>query len=191
MIGKLTGTIENIHRNPLILDVGGVGYLVHVPETLQAKLSPEGKTTLHIHTHVREDLLDLYGFIDEHELVLFERLLTVSGIGPKTALTVMARGAAQVEKAVKLGDVDFFTAVPRLGKKNAQKIIIELKNKLGDMKDLSLTGQGMSETKEITEALLSMGFDRREIQETLKNLDADTPIEEKIRQAIKALGRSF
>ncbi len=188
MIGRLTGIIENIKRNPLIIEVAGVGYLVHVPETLLQLSTPGAKTTLFIHTHVREDVLDLYGFSSEEDLALFELLLTVSGIGPKTALTVMARGASNVEIAVKRGDVDFFTSVPRLGKKNAQKIIIELKNKLGG-KDLALNGQNDGETKEIMDALLTMGFERREIIEVVKSLDETAPIEKRIRQAIKALGK--
>lgn len=189
MIGRLTGTIEHVHRNPLIIDVGGVGYLVHVPATTSAKLTAGTVGSLHIHTHVREDAFDLYGFIDEKELLLFELLLTVSGIGPKTALGVIDRGAFKVEKAVKQGDVDFFTAVPRLGKKNAQKIIIELKNKLGGQ-GLALDDKHDGETKQITDALVSMGFEKREIEEAMRSLEeTDVPLEQKIRQVIKLLGK--
>ncbi len=190
MIGKLTGTVEQIQRNPLLVDVGGVGYLVHVPETVASQLTPGAVCALYIHTHVREDALDLYGFAKESELVLFELLLGVSGVGPKTALGVIDRGAPAVEKAVKQSDVDFFTSIPRLGKKNAQKIIIELKNKLGDQTMMTLDGQPSAETKQLTEALLSMGFERREIREAIKSLDtSETTLEQKIRLALRILGK--
>ncbi len=190
MIGQLTGTIAHTHRNPLIVDVNGVGYLVHVTEKLRAAVEKDKRYTLHIHTHVREEAFDLYGFADESELSLFELLLTVSGIGPKTALLVIDRGATDTQRAVREGDVDFFTTIPRLGRKNAQKIIIELKNKLGGIKDLNLDGEATGETKQIMEALLSMGFRRHEIAEALGKIDAsDTTLEKKMRHALKVLGR--
>lgn len=186
MIGQLNGIISNTNRNPLIIDVGGVGYLVHVTQKFLDSIESQKKYTLHIHTHVREDSFDLYGFAQESELSLFELLLTVSGIGPKTALLVIDRGTAAAERAVRVGDVDFFTTIPRLGKKNAQKIIIELKNKLGGMADLNLNG----ETKQMMEALLSMGFRRHEITEVLGKIDGDgNTLEQKMRQALKLLGR--
>lgn len=187
MIGKLTGMVESI-SNPIIVDVHDVGYVVHVPERLLSTLKATKKITLYIHTHVREDALDLYGFASPEDLALFDLLLTVSGIGPKTALSVIDRGADAIAHAVRTSDVDFFTAIPRLGTKNAQKIIIELKQKLGSAKALDLSG-ATGETKEITEALMSMGFDRSEIKEITKKLDGDKTMEEKIRHALKLLGK--
>jgi len=184
MIGQLTGTIPTSNRNPLIIDVGGVGYLVRVTDKFAGSVTANKHYTLHVHTHVREESLDLYGFLEENELRLFELLLTVSGIGPKTALLVIERGTVAAEKAVCEGDVDFFTTIPRLGRKNAQKIIIELKNKLGGIGDASRSG----ETKQLMEALLSMGFRRSEIIETLDKIDAGT-LEQKMRQALTLLGR--
>ena len=190
MIGQLTGAITRTNRNPLIIDVGGVGYLVHVTSKLAGAIESGKQYTLLIHTHIREDALDLYGFKEENELVLFNLLLTVSGIGPKTALLVVDRGAGATENAVKEGDVDFFTTIPRLGKKNAQKIIIELKNKLGGVKDLDLNGSHDGETKQMMEALLGMGFRRHEIAEALGKIDtADSTLEQKMRLALKLLGR--
>ncbi len=152
-------------------------------------MKPKGRQTLFIHSHIREDAFDLYGFTTEQELVLFELLLTVSGIGPKTALAVIDRGVAAVETAVRKSDVDFFTTVPRLGTKNAQKIIIELKSKLGSTKMLNLEGES-GDTKQVIDALLSMGFDRHEIRETIKKFDTkDATIEQKIRHALKLLGK--
>lgn len=189
MIGKLTGTIDSVTANPLIIDVHGVGYLVHVPEHYVSTIKAGKSHTLFIHSHVREDAFDLYGFSSAQELALFELLLTVSGIGPKTALIVIDRGVAAVETAVRKSDVDFFTTIPRLGTKNAQKIIIELKTKLGSSKMLNLEGES-SDTKQVMEALASMGFDRREVSDTVKKLDAkDISVEQKIRHALKLLGK--
>lgn len=185
MIGKLTGIIAN-NRSPVIVDVHDVGYLVNITDALAQKIRIGTPQTFHIHTHVRDDALDLYGFIETKELSLFKLLLSVSGIGPKTALSIVGRGADAVELAVQKSDVDFFTSVPRLGRKNAQKIIIELKNKLGGLKDLDLAGD--DETKQIIDALLAMGYKRSEIIESMKKIeDSALTIEQKIKQVIKLL----
>lgn len=189
MIGRLTGIIDTHIHNPLIIDVHGVGYVVHVPERYVASIKPKGLHTLFIHSHIREDAFDLYGFATEQELKLFELLLTVSGIGPKTALGVTDRGVEAVETAVRKSDVDFFTTIPRLGTKNAQKIIIELKSKLGSTAMLNLEGES-GETKQVIDALASMGFDRHEIREAIKKFDTkDVTVEQKIRHALKLLGK--
>ncbi len=182
MIGRLSGTIDVNTTNPLIIDVHGVGYLVHVPERFLASIKVGKSHTLCIHSHIREDEFDLYGFANQQELALFELLLTVSGVGPKTALAVVDRGVDAVEEAVRKGDVEFFTNIPRLGTKNAQKIIIEFKGKL------DITGES-GDTKQVTDALSGMGFDKREIRDAIKKLDAkDISIEQKIRHALKLLG---
>jgi len=189
MIGRLTGIVATAGRTPLILDVNGVGYLLHVSQSEANKIKHNDKITFHIHTHVREDALDLYGFSSEEELALFELLLTVSGIGPKTGLSIIDRGAKAIKNAVIAADAEFFTTIPRLGKKNAQKIIIELKNKLGGLTDLDLSGAKESETKELISALTGMGFDRRDVIEILQQLKPDDSIENKLRSALKLLGK--
>ena len=189
MIGRLTGIIDTHIQNPIIVDVHGVGYVVHVPDRYLAGIKPGKPHTLYIHSHIREDAFDLYGFPTQQELILFELLLTVSGIGPKTALAVTNRGVQSVEDSVRKSDVDFFTTIPRLGTKNAQKIIIELKSKLGSSAILNLEGES-GETKQVIDALASMGFDHHEIREAIKKLDSkDTTIEQKIRHALRLLGK--
>lgn len=183
MIGRLSGIIESNIQNPLLIDVHGVGYLVRVPQRFLTTIRIGKPHTLLIHPHIREDAFDLYGFATPDELTLFELLLTVSGVGPKTALAVIDRGVREVTSAVEKSDVDFFTTIPRLGTKNAQKIIIELRGKL----DLSADS---GDTKQIIDALLTMGFDRHEIREAIKKLDAkDISVEQKIRHALKLLGK--
>lgn len=124
MIGSLNGIIDYQEASSIIIDVNGVGYKVLVPVSMPLSLGD--KVKLFIHTHVREDLLELYGFKEVQDLKLFEYLISVSGVGCKTALGVFSVGSrAEIIKAIIGNDVGFFTAVPRLGKKNAQKIIIE------------------------------------------------------------------
>jgi len=188
MIAQLTGAITHIHINPLVLDVHGVGYAVFVPQKLLVTVTMGQKMTVYTHTHVREDALQLFGFSTEQELSLFELLLTVSGIGPKTALLVLDRGVDAIRHAIVSSDVEFFMAVPRLGKKNAQKIIIELKSKVGSTGDLDLSGEATGDTKQIIDALLSMGFDRKEAREAVKKIPQDTSLEEKVKFALKMLG---
>jgi len=191
MIGALNGTVFTKERNPLIILVGGVGYSVFVTDRLRSQLRLKQKVTLYTQTYVREDTLALYGFPDREELGLFELLQTVSGIGPRTALLVAERGVISVKKAVAESDVDFFTTIPRLGRKNAQKIIIELKSKLGSVRELDLTDQGSSETKEILEALTGMGFTRKEAFEVVKKLGPRGTLEDKVKQALQMLGRKL
>ncbi len=189
MIGRLTGIIDDNTKNPLIIDVHGVGYNVQVPAKYLIAIKIGTPHTLYIHTHVREDALDLYGFPEKNELALFTMLLSVSGIGPRTALGIVDRGVTAVEQAVRKSDVEFFTAIPRLGTKNAQKIIIELKSKLGASKALNLS-EDSSEAKEVIDALLAMGFDKHEIKKALEKLDpAIVSVEQKIRHTLKQLAR--
>ncbi len=189
MIGFLSGIIREKYSHSVILDVHGVGYIVHVPDRYVSRLRANDPGQLYIHTHVREDSLDLYGFSTKEELALFELLLTVSGIGPKTGLTIIDRGVSAIHHAVSKADVDFFTTIPRLGKKNAQKIIIELKNKLGSLQDLDLNEEN-GETQEVMEALLSMGFARGEVVGAIKKLtNTEITVEQKIRKALQLMGR--
>lgn len=145
--------------------------------------------TIRTHTYVREDALMLFGFATVEDLSIFELLLTVSGIGPKTALAVLDRGVDAIKRAIVASDVEFFMTVPRLGKKNAQKIIIELKSKLGSTADLDLTKEEGNEVKQIIDALISMGFDRKEAREAVTQLPADGTLEQKVKYALKMMDK--
>ena len=191
MISYLTGIIQTKGINYLIvMTSGGVGYKVFVPAEIITSTIPDKPLSLFTHTHVKEDVLDLYGFSSEEDLVLFELFLGVSGIGPKTAIGIFSVGKIEkIKEAIVKGDVDFFTQVPRLGRKNAQKIIIDLRPKLGKLGDIDLTGEN-SETKEIVEALKSFGFDAGEAREAIKALkDFEGNTSDKIRQALKYFGK--
>jgi holliday junction DNA helicase RuvA len=186
MIGYLKGQYKIRNTDGIIVDVHGVGYQVALPLSTLTKLTPGQEVELYIYTHVREDVLDLYGFPTQEELALFKLLLGVSGVGPKTALLVMSKGVDLVQKAIVKADTGFFTMIPRLGTKNAQKIIIELKNKMGGLVDLDLSDGG-DESNEIIEALMSMGYTKPEAIKAVRSLpDTITKVEEKIRYILKS-----
>ncbi len=189
MIGLLEGTVERKSANNLIIKAGGVGYLVFVSTSLLAKTNLNQNLTLEIHTHVTDDAIGLFGFLTQPELILFELLLTVSGIGPRTALNIMNQGVNRIEQAISKADVDFFTAIPRLGRKNAQKIIIELKSKLGSLSELNLDDTS-SQNQELIDALVSMGFEKKEIIAALKKLPQEVEtIEKQLRYMLKTLNK--
>lgn len=190
MIASLEGIIKLKGPNFLIVQTGGVGYKVYTPLDLITGATVNKPLSLFTYTHVRDDCLDLYGFTDWENLSLFELFLSVSGVGPKLALSIFSAGKLNnIKDAIVKGDVSFFTSIPRLGTKNAQKIIIELRSKLGSLGDLDLSAE-TGETKEIIDALKSFGFSPGEAKEAFKSIkDFDGNTSDKIRQALKFLGR--
>ncbi len=188
MIGSLNGTVL-VRDDPfLIIEVNGVGYKVYASQDVLSQASVGAKTITYTYTHVREDILELYGFLKYSDLKLFESLINVSGIGPKTGIGIFAIGSAsQIVQAISNADVTFFTSVPRLGTKNAQKIIIELKNKIGGG-DLDLSGDGEARN-ELSSALRAFGFSKDEINDATRRVDSSMPVEEQIKLALKYLGK--
>src|SRR3990172_12847491 len=158
MIGSLNGKVDLLQRPNAIIDVNGVGYKVLVADSVYKKLTVGDKIKLFTYTYVREDELALFGFLEIEDLKLFESLITVSGIGPKTALNIFSFGERKdIIEAIVKGDSTFFSSVPRLGTKNAQKIIIELKNKMGGGLEIDLSGEDSLENREVIEALKNFG----------------------------------
>lgn len=189
MIGHLTGEVVQSGTNPLLINVHGVGYNVYVPQHVLSHIGGNHQQSMYIHTHVSDDAITLYGFPTKDELQVFTMLLTVAGVGPKTALAVIDRGAQNIRNAIASSDVEFFTVVPRLGKKNAQKIIIELHSKIGSMSDLDLTND-QGDTKQVLDALSSMGFAKNEIADALRHIDKNAKtVKETIRLTLKYLGK--
>lgn len=191
MIGYLNGEVVAIDDPYIVIDVSGVGYSVVASKDVFSGLKLNSKLKLFIYTHVREDLIQLYGFLDLSELKLFRNLISVSGIGPKTAMAIFSVGSkGSIIEAIIKGDVSFFISVPRLGKKNAQKIIIELKNKFGSIEDLDLSKIDLKDKDEIIAALTGFGFSRRESLDAIKAIKEEgETVEEKIRLALKEMGR--
>lgn len=132
MIAHLRGTLLEKHPNQVIVDVGGVGYEVLIPVSTFSSL-PEtgGEVRLHIHTHVREDALVLFGFVSQTDKALFEKLITVSGVGPKLAITTLGGlTAPDLAAAIKQGSLETLTRIPGVGKKTAERLVLELRDKL-------------------------------------------------------------
>ena len=191
MIGFLSGEVVARDDPHIVIDVSGVGYKVIVSNGVLSSIGKNTKVKLFVYTHVREDAISLFGFLDSLDLKLFENLISVSGIGPKTAMNIFSIGTRDmISQAIITSDVSFFSGVPRLGKKNAQKIIIELKSKLGSIEDLDLSKIDNKENSEVIAALKSFGFTSREALEALKNIKGEgKSTEEKIRLALKELGK--
>lgn len=190
MIGLVKGTVDSIRSSFVIIDAGGVGYKVLLPLQILSKIKIGEILKVYTYTYVREDALDLFGFETYDDLSLFELFLTVPGIGPKTAIGIFgAAPSSQIRNAVMSQDLAFFATVPRLGKKNAQKIILELSGKLGDT-DRALDFSEQTEEKEIVSALKDFGFKSPEIQEVLKKVRGQgVTLEEKMKLALKHLAK--
>lgn len=186
MIGFLTGNLSHF-QNYVIVDVNGVGYEVMLGPRAIQKLQSQDQAELFIHTLVREDEITLYGFLQAQEKALFRLLLNVSGVGPKTSQLIADQGGAAVSQAVQQADTQFFTALPRVGKKLAQKIIIDLRTKLGSVKDLDLSPES-AKYLELKDALLGLGFAERDIVTVMTELDVENENTEKLlKQALKKL----
>jgi holliday junction DNA helicase RuvA len=190
MIGSIRGKVILKDESNLVIEAGGVGYRVLVSEKLYSKTNLNEEISLFIFTHVKEDALDLFGFLELADLKLFKNLISVNGVGPRTAMTIFSFSTRQeIVDAVLKGDVSFFTRIPRLGKKNAQKIIIELKSKFKDDSIFDLNAGEKEEDRDVIDALKTFGFSHKEITEVLKNIDSSLKSDEKIRLALKYLGK--
>lgn len=192
MIGFLQGIIVVRDDPHLIIDVGGIGYRVTVPKNILAKGAGNGqKLKVFTYTHVRDDAIELFGFEAPEDLKLFKHLISVSGVGPKTAMNIFSVGGrSEIMGAIAKADVDFFISVPRLGRKNAQKIIIELKNKFGSTAELDLTDVDMSGNEEAVVALKNFGFTSKEIHDAIRAVKKEgQKITETIKLALKYLGK--
>ncbi|HBA45672.1 Holliday junction DNA helicase RuvA [Candidatus Nomurabacteria bacterium RIFCSPLOWO2_02_40_28] len=188
MIGSIKGKINFKTEKYIIVDTAGVGYKINIsPDTLSKAKKIGEEISLWIHTHVREDAIDLYGFSDHQELEFFEMLINVSGIGPKGALTIL--GVASIEtlrKAIGTGDISYLTKISGIGKKTAEKIVIELRDKVGKEKE----GSSLQGELDAMEALKSLGYSQSEVREALKKIAPDLDTNKKIREALKVLGKS-
>lgn len=187
MIAYLIGQPKLTTDNKLILLANGVGYGILASSRVIAQVQNKQQVSLYIYTYVKEDKLELYGFLNQQDQQLFELVLGVSGIGPATALSMMDKDAPQLIHAVQEADVAFFKAIPRIGKKMAQKIIIELRGKLGELKELNL--KPLSNTQQqVADALMALGWDEDSIRPTLEQLDLESLSEsEAIKQALRLL----
>lgn len=163
--------------------------MVHPSASVFGKnLIPGNKIDLPVYTHVREDQITLFGFSSKGEHDLFKQLLTVSGVGPKSGLAIVGSGTvSEIKSAVSNADVDFFQSIPGIGKKTSQRIIIDLKSKIGEAKELDLSSVDVKQRKDLLTALKSMGITADEAKQAIKNVDANLPLKEQIRLALKRI----
>jgi holliday junction DNA helicase RuvA len=192
MIGKLTGTLSDKNPPQVLVDCHGVGYEVDVPMSTFYNLPGLGeKVTLLTHFVVREDAQILYGFGTPGEREAFRQLIKISGVGPRTALAVLSgMSVGDIAQAVTAQDASRLVKVPGIGKKTAERLLLELKGKVGA--DLGLPGGGAPVTDhqaDILQALVALGYSDKEAQAALKALPQDVGVSEGIKQALKALAR--
>ncbi len=191
MIGRLHGKL--IEKNPpqVLIDVSGVGYEVDVPMSTFCNLPAEGsEITLLTHFVVREDAQLLYGFATAAERQTFRALIRISGIGPRIALAVLSGMSTQnLSDAIEQGNATLLTRVPGIGKKTAERLILELKGKLAGSAFAAASGSNSAAQADITSALIALGYSEREAQASVRALPADVTVSEGIRLALKALAR--
>jgi Holliday junction DNA helicase RuvA len=196
MIGSLRGTVvDRPGPGEVIVEVGGVGYRLSVPTSVLASLgAPGDEAFLHVHTHVREDAIVLYGFVHADERRCFEALLGAHGVGPSLALAILSSmSPASLSTAVIEDDLDTLCTVPGVGKKTAARLALELKARLdlpvldGGVPGVSPAGAPRAEARA---ALAELGYDPDEIRAALESVGDDGPVEEMVRAALRELARS-
>ncbi len=192
MIGSIKGKIIFKTDKFLIVETAGVGYKIAVsPDALNTLRQGDAEVSLWVHTHAREDALDLYGFLDYEELEFFEMLLNVSGIGPKGALAILGVASLDtLKKAIGTGDTSYLTKISGIGKKTAEKIVLELRDKLTDKMKVKEGGSALREELDALEALKSLGYSQSEAREALKKVSGSTDTNTKIREALKLLSQA-
>jgi Holliday junction DNA helicase RuvA len=189
VIARLRGKPVARTAEGLVLDVSGVGYLVAATPSVLRRADGAAEISVETYLHVREDALQLYGFADPAERELFTQLLTVSGIGPKVALAVVS-GSPPVElrRAIALGDHARFQAIPGIGKKTAERIVLELKEKLAsdDVVPIATAAGDTPSHVVARDALVELGYSVSEAEQALAAVDADLPAAERVRLALRS-----
>ena len=180
MIARLRGRISGRAGTGLVVDVNGVGYLVHATPTVH-RLG-DGEITVEVHTIVREGALQLYGFATGEERELFELLLGVNGVGPKVALAIVSGSTpAELRRAIARDDVKRFQAIPGIGLKTAQRVVLELKEKLPLVDAVADDGAGLT----ARDALVELGWSLVDAERALAEVDSSLPVEEQVRNALR------
>ena len=188
MIARLRGRAVANTREGLVLEVGGVGYLVAATPSAIRKADAGEEVSLQTYLHVREDVLQLYGFAEPSERELFVHLLSVNGVGPKVALAIVSGSpAADLRRAIALEDTARFQAIPGIGKKTAQRVVLELKEKLGSSVDAAAEPAALAPKPQLVarDALVELGYSVAEAEEALAGTDPELPPEERVRHALR------
>ena len=185
MISRLRGTPAGRTLDGLVIDVGGVGYLVSATPSVLRRADGASEVTVETYLHVREDAMQLYGFADAAERALFVQLLGVSGIGPKVALAVVSSASPEeLQRAIALRDSGRFQAIPGIGKKTAERIVLELEGSIAE----AVPARGAEGKRELVarDALVELGYSLVEAEQALAAVDPDLPAEERVREALRS-----
>lgn len=181
MIRFLHGTVQSLHEKEVVLlTSGGVGYQIFPAGSLLASLKKDEVASVQITTIVKETEISLYGFADRDEMELFEKLISVSGIGPKTALQMVSIPVSQFLQAIENGDVPLLTKIPGLGKKTAERLIIELRGKI-DLSNQEMATPQSATHREATQALENLGYDKNSIRDILSQAPSDATAEDLVK----------
>jgi len=193
MIASLEGIIDAVSKDSLIVNVNGIGFKIAVTTTVLSEMGiTVREVKLYTHFHIREDDMSLFGFGSLDELKLFETLISVSGLGPKTGMAMLsAMSADQVAMAIASGSVEILTTIPGIGKKTADRLILELKDKVGGVMISSPAGKAAQENADVVSALVSLGYS---VQETTRAVNAlpsgkKLTLENKVKLALQYLGK--
>ena len=191
MISHLRGSILEVTERYAVLDVQGIGYKVYCAVDTLASLHVDDDVSLHTYLAVREDALDLYGFYSGEEKNFFELLISVSGIGPRSALGILSVTTVDtLKKAIGTGDTSYLTKVSGIGRKTAEKVVLELRDKLRANVDMKETPHALRAESDVIEALKALGYSQNEARDALKEVtDAHVGTNARIREALKILGQ--
>jgi Holliday junction DNA helicase RuvA len=188
MIARVRGRPVALDAEGLVVDVGGIGYrLFATPSAVRLSDGVE-EVVLETHLHVRDDALQLYGFAEAGERELFEQLLAVSGVGPKVALAIVSGySPGELKRAIVREDADLFQTIPGIGKKTAQRVVLELKEKITPLTAVEAPHLGAGDGHIVArDALVELGYSVAEAEQRLSNTDPDLPPAERVRQALRA-----
>jgi len=188
VISRLRGTPVTWDAEGLVLDVNGVGYRLHATPSAIRQAQGATEVVLETHLHVREDAMQLYGFADTCERALFEQLLSVSGVGPKVALAIVSGySPAELRRAIAHEDSALFETIPGIGRKTAQRVVLELKEKVAPLVAVSGTGGEDPDGHVVArDALVELGYSAAEAEKRLADNDPSLPAAERVRQALRA-----
>lgn len=192
MISQITGKIIKISDKSLTVDVSGVGYEINTNALVLEKAKVGELKTFFTFLYVREDIMELFGFQEANELSFFKKLISVSGVGPKSALTIMSLASvSELQQGIRQGDASLLTKVSGIGKKTAERLIVELKNKidLGDLTDDESGHLGVNDGQ-VIDGLVALGYTTREAREAAKLVDKDIDsVKDRVKAALKSMGQ--
>lgn len=187
MIHSIEGKLKDMGLNYVVVDVGGIGYRVFIPLNQDSLPKIGEKISLYTHLHAPEGSMDLYGFFEEQDLNLFESLISVSGVGPKSAMSVLSVASAdKLSAAIARGEPDLLQRSSGVGRKTAERIIVELKDKVMAQDEGSV--RLVESDQDVYEALLSLGYKKRKAEEVIREIDPEiTDVRERLREALKLI----